>query len=176
MPNSKSNYDNNNFKYHRYFKNENKSTNINNNLDNNLKNNDIKKENNINTNNKELSNTEMINNNQIEEKSDIKKEEKNNDSQTNPNNNKNINIKNKKEHNIKNKTEIIINRSPSDIYYNTLHEEYLPKKEENQFNSNQSVYRTYEIDTSKYDDNKSSLLGHSLIFNDLMAKNRNYYC
>ena len=137
---------------------------------------DIKKENNINTNNKELSNSEMINNNPIEEKSDIKKEEKNNDSQTILNNNKNINIQNKKDDKIKNKTEIIINRSPSDIYYNTLHEEYLPKKEENQFSSSQRIYRTYEIDTSKYDDNKSSLFGHSLIFNDLMAKNRNYYC
>ena len=100
----------------------------------------------------------------------------NNLSNNNYNNNMSNYNQNKRDDGIMKKTEVIINRSPSDIYYNTLHEDYLPKKEENQFNYNPRIYRTYEIDTSKYDDNKSSLLGHSLIFNDLMAKNRNYYC
>jgi len=159
---------------------------------------------NINTNiNREaenqLSNSEMNNNinnsnnnNIVEEKSNIKEENINNKYipqnipksnlyHYNTSSNKNyINDNNNYNQNIKedinnNKTEIIINRSPSDYYYNTLHEEYLPKKEESPIKNNR-IYRTYEIDSSKYDDNKNSLFGHSSIYNDLMRKNGNYYC
>ena len=180
------------YKYQRYFKNDKDNNNLNSNIENSIIKKDISTNNNIN--NKKVENNQLSeseNNNNInfnkiiKEKNNIK-EENNIESipkqnlyhfKITPNSNYNNNINynnNKKEYNnIKN--EIIINRSPSDIYYNTLHEEYLPQKEDNQFNTNKSIYRTYEIDSSKYSDNNNSLFGHSMIYNDLKRKNLNYY-
>ena len=190
MPNSQSNYNynnNNNFTYQKYFKNE-RIADLNNKMENNIKNNDIKKGNNIIPINKELSYSKMnnnINNNNINIIRENNKKPQaipknnsdnfNNLSNNNYNNNMSNYNQNKRDDGIMKKTEVITNRSPSDIYYNTLHEDYLPKKEDNQFNYNPRIYRTYEIDTSKYGENKNSLFSHSLIMNDLKEKNRNYY-
>jgi len=200
-PNSTSKY-----QYQRYFKNEsleNDKKNENNIANSNLSNeNNI----NINTNiNREaenqLSKSESNNinnsndNNIAEEKPKVKEETYINNNYIpqnipksglyhyNTTSNKNYinNINNNYSQNIKedmnnNKSEIIINRSPSDYYYNTLHEEYFPKKEEEAPIKNNRIYRTYEIDSSKYDDNQNSLFCHSSIINDLKRKNGYYYC
>ena len=68
----------------------------------------------------------------------------------------------------------IINTSPTDQYYNTYHDDYIPKIKES--NNNNICYRTYEIDSSKYDDNHNSLYCNSNIYNDLLRKNRMNYC
>ena len=152
-------------------------------------------------NNKEdnqISNSEIKNiniNNNIEKKEEPKseiKEKQESTKQNIPNNNlyhfnlkpNNNYIKNNFDYSYKpNKTynnniqkEIIINSSPCDLYYNTLHEEYLPKNNISQVNINNYSQRTYEIDSSKYDDNKNSLFSHSSIYNDLKRKNRYNYC
>ena len=51
------------------------------------------------------------------------------------------------------------------------------KKGENQIsnNNNYRIRKTYEIDSSKYDDNRNGLFCQSSIYNDLLRKN-NYYC
>jgi hypothetical protein len=58
-----------------------------------------------------------------------------------------------------------------------LHDDYLIKKGENQMgnNNNYRIRKTYEIDSSKYDDNRNGLFCQSSIYNDLLRKN-NYYC
>ena len=92
------------------------------------------------------------------------------------NNNIDYSYKPNKTYNNNIQKEIIINSSPCDLYYNTLHEEYLPKNNISQVNINNYSQRTYEIDSSKYDDNKNSLFSHSSIYNDLKRKNRYNYC
>ena len=122
--------------------------------------------------------------NNKKEKSEIKEEENNKKNipkknlyhfnTGNRNNNINSNYSYKP---IENKKEIVINSSPCDYYYNTLHDDYLMKKGENQIsnNNNYRIRKTYEIDSSKYDDNRNGLFCQSSIYNDLLRKN-NYYC
>ena len=194
---------NSNLNYKRYFKNDDftKSKKENINIENSGLNN-IKNENsNININQKanEESNNININNNieqenQENSKSNMKQNEDNNyyKNQNIPkknyyhfnasynNNYINDNISSYKPPEQKNnnvKKEIIINNSPCDYYYNTLHEEYLPKKEENiPLNNNRNTRRTYEIDSSRWNDN-NSLFCHSSLLNDLVHKNcYNYDC
>jgi hypothetical protein len=122
--------------------------------------------------------------NNKKEKSEIKEEENNKKNipkknlyhfnTGNRNNNINSNYSYKP---IENKKEIVINSSPCDYYYNTLHDDYLIKKGENQIsnNNNYRIRKTYEIDSSKYDDNRNGLFCQSSIYNDLLRKN-NYYC
>ena len=194
---------NNNLNYKRYFRNEDFSNNKkeNNNIEysevNNLKN----ESSNININQKANEESNIINinnNNNIEQdnqensKSNMKENENNNKSQSIPkknyyhfnasynnnyiNDNINHSYKPQEPKNNNNKKEIIINNSPCDYYYNTLHEEYLPKKEENiPLNNNCNNRRTYEIDSSKWNDNNSSLLCHSSLLNDLVRKNCYHY-
>ena len=77
-----------------------------------------------------------------------------------------------KDNNIK--KEINIYNSPCDYYYNTLHEKYVTRKEEEMpLKNNKNSRRTYEIDCCSMNDRNNGLLCHSNIFNGLMSKN---YC
>ena len=210
VPNSQSNYNsqipkyNSNLKYQRYFKSNdfihNKKENKEN---NNLENSEANKlenennNNNININQKSDIEPNNVNNNinQENEKSDIKENNINNSQNINKknyyhfnasmnnnyiNNNINRSYKPNEPDNNNTKKEIIINNSPCDFYYNTLHEEYLPKKDEEIPLKNNNSRRTYEIDSSRWKDNNNNLFSHSNILNDLMRKNYcceyNYYC
>ena len=194
---------NNNLNYKRYFRNEDFANNKkeNNNIENSEVNNLKNESSNININQKANEESNIINinnnNNNIEQdnqensKSNMKENDNNNKSQSIPkknyyhfnasynnnyiNDNINHSYKPQEPKNNNNKKEIIINNSPCDYYYNTLHEEYLPKKEENiPLNNNCNNRRTYEIDSSKWNDN-NSLFCHSSLLNDLVRKNCYHY-
>ena len=160
-------------------------------------NNDINTNTNININQKSNIDSNKINNsiNQQKSKSDIKDldNSKNkyipkrnvyhfNESLDNNYIKNNINNSYKsretKDNNIK--KEINIYNSPCDYYYNTPHEKYLPKKEEEMtLKNNKNSRRTYEIDCCSLNDRNNGLLYHSNILNNLMSKNcchYDYFC
>ena len=89
------------------------------------------------------------------------------------NSNESLIVKNKKGGNIQNnKKEIIINYSPTDIYYNTVHEEYIPKTQNIPVKNKPSLSKTYQIESKDYFNNKNNLVSYSFIMTDLINKNK----
>ena len=71
--------------------------------------------------------------------------------------------------------EIMINTSPTDIYYNTLHSNYIPKTDNKPIKNISYYKKTYQIDSNQdFVNKKNNLLGYSTILTDLMNKNKKY--
>ena len=98
--------------------------------------------------------------------------------QDNTKNNEDLIIKNKRTGAVKDeREEIVISTSPTDFYYNTLHEEFIPKtktipvKTNSYFNRN---YQTYQmLQNDDYNTKNKNLFSYSSIMNDLINKNKN---
>jgi hypothetical protein len=94
----------------------------------------------------------------------------------NSKNNDDIIIKNNRTGAVKDeKDEIIISTSPTDFYYNTLHEDYIPKTATIPKKSNSCFNRVYPMLSNNdcNSRNKNNLFSYSSIMAELIHKNKN---